>query len=715
MPASNTTPDLAAAARAAARPAADGAGSVPGPTHLTVDGVSHAYGDRRVLSDISFTARPGDRIGLIGENGTGKSTLLGIIAAAGADAESADPTADPIRSTGRDAGRNAGHGAERGAGRPTGHGTALRPNAGTVALPGSVGLLAQQLPYPDATPLAAVLDDAQRGSLDALALLERCGERLAAQPDGPGTADAFARALEDAERVHAWSAAARRGEVLAGLGLGGIPERRPIGELSGGQRLRLSLAALLLEAPQTLLLDEPSNHLDDASAAYLERVLIDWPGIVIVASHDRALLDAVSTRILDLDALPLPARVLADAEEAGAGRTAESAVGSRGTDVHRDPGSLPADPATDDPGSGFGVRLWGVGYSAARAARGAEMERWRARYAAETAEREALVHEIEVGSREVNRKHESKSEAKITRKFYADKDARVTARRARNARVRLDALERERVRRPPRPLRFEGFGASRDAGPLEPGRGAALTGTGAPAGAAAPGAATSAPGAATAAPTAAAAALTAVAAAPTAAAAAPPSLIRAERLSLEGRLRATSLELVPGGRLMLSGPNGSGKSTLLAILARRLDPDRGEFEIAPRARVGFLPQEVEFADPDRPAERAYRDAVGAEIAEAVPLPDTGLLARRDLHRPVGALSVGQRRRLALAALVADPPEVLLLDEPTNHLSLTLVEELETALRDFTAAPEAGTGLVIATHDRWLRSRWEGAVLELEAV
>ncbi|WP_336652057.1 MULTISPECIES: ATP-binding cassette domain-containing protein [unclassified Leucobacter] len=691
MPASNTTPHLSAAARAAADPAAAGIGSASGPTHLIVDGVSHAYGDRRVLSDISFTARPGDRIGLIGENGTGKSTLLGIIAAAGADARSADPAADPrhaaARNAGSDAERNAGRAAARDAGCPTRRGTALHPDAGAVALPGSVGLLAQQLPYPDTTPLAVVLDDAQRGALDALSLLEHCGKRMAAQPNDPGTAEAFARALEDAERSQAWSAAARRGEMLAGLGLGGIPEQRPIGELSGGQRLRLSLAALLLEAPQTLLLDEPSNHLDDASAAYLERVLIDWPGIVIVASHDRALLDAVSTRILDLDALPLPARVLADAKDANTEHAAGPTAGGSRTDPRRDPGSLPTDPATDDPGAGFGVRLWGVGYSAARAARGAEMERWRARYAAETAEREALVHEIEVGSREVNRKHESKSEAKITRKFYADKDARVTARRARNARVRLDALERERVRRPPAPLRFEGFGAPRDTGPLEPGRRGALTGRGAPAGASAPGEAT----------------------------AAPPSLIRAERLSLAGRLRATSLELAPGGRLMLSGPNGSGKSTLLAILARRLTPDRGELEIAPRARVGYLPQEVEFADPDRPAERAYRDAVGAEIAEAVPLPDTGLLARRDLRRPVGALSVGQRRRLALAALVADPPEVLLLDEPTNHLSLTLVEELETALRDFTAAPEACTGLVIATHDRWLRSRWEGAVLELDAV
>jgi macrolide transport system ATP-binding/permease protein len=81
-----------------------------------------------------------------------------------------------------------------------------------------------------------------------------------------------------------------------------------------------------------------------------------------------------------------------------------------------------------------------------------------------------------------------------------------------------------------------------------------------------------------------------------------------------------------------------------------------------------------------------------------------LLAARDVNRPVAALSVGQRRRLALATLVADPAPVLLLDEPTNHLSLTLVEELEEALEVFDGA------IIIATHDRWWRSRWRGDVL-----
>ena len=117
-------------------------------------------------------------------------------------------------------------------------------------------------------------------------------------------------------------------------------------------------------------------------------------------------------------------------------------------------------------------------------------------------------------------------------------------------------------------------------------------------------------------------------------------------------------------------------------------------------RVGLLEQETVFPDPARTPRSLYRGPP--------PMAELGLLAPRDLDRPVGALSVGQRRRVALAQLVADPPHVLLLDEPTNHLSLTLVEELEDALR---AAPGA---VVVASHDRWLRRRWDGPELCLIA-
>ena len=589
MPNQLASPNLAAARRAAI---ADTGATTR--THLSVDGLSVSYPDRRVLTDLSFSARTGDRLGLIGENGTGKSTLLRVLAGEQA------------------------------------------PDEGTVLLPGSVALLAQELPYPDDTPISRVLDDAQHDAVETLERLETLGAALGEHPEDPTVAAAYAEALDAAEQTGAWNAEAARGEALNGLGLGGLAATRPIAELSGGQRLRLSLAAILLRTPHLLLLDEPSNHLDDASAAYLDRVLSEWPGIVIFASHDRTLLDAVATKILDLDALPIAANELA--EDVG-----------------------------EDPGSGMGVRLWGVGYSAARAERAEEMRRWRARFAAESEQHSALEHEIEVGSREVNRKHESKSEAKITRKFYADKDARVTARRARNARVRLDTLDRERVRRPPEPLRFMGF--ENPPTPLmhvavpdvaEEGQEPEAT----------------------------------------------PLLLAAHSIAVDGRLERTSLELREGEKLLLTGPNGAGKSTLLAILADNLQPQHGAIER--HASIGYLPQEVSFARGERSSAETYRIAVGATVAEEVPLESIGLLAPRDLHRPVSELSVGQRRRLALATLVADAPQVLLLDEPTNHLSLTLVEELEEALQRYPGA------LAIASHDRWLRARWRGRELRLGA-
>ncbi|MCW2288708.1 macrolide transport system ATP-binding/permease protein [Leucobacter luti] len=614
--ATSVAPALNGATRAASR--AESAAGRSHADHLAVSGIALSYADRRVLNDITFTARAGDRIGLIGENGTGKSTLLGVIA-----------------------------------------GT-IEPSSGTVMHPGSVGLLAQELPYPDGTPMSEVLDDAQTAALQTLRALERLGAEFAERPDDPSVAEEYSAALEEAERSGAWSAEAHRGDVVSGLGLGGFSAAHPIGELSGGQRLRLALAAILLTAPHTLLLDEPSNHLDDASAAYLERVLRDWPGIVIVASHDRALLDSITTRILDLDPLPLPARELADAallapaqsEGNGAAAAPHTSTSAR-TDADTSTRAA-ATPATDDPGSGFGVRLWGVGYSAARSERRAELARWRSRYVAESTELAALVHEIEVGSREVNKKHESKSESRITKKFYADKDARVTSRRARNARMRLEALERDRVRRPPEPLRFTGFASAElDPSPVPP---------------------------------------------------ADVPQLSVDRVAQANRLAPTSFKLYSGDRLLLAGPNGSGKSTLLAILAGELTPDTGI--VSRMTRVGYLPQEVAFARPDRSAADHYRSTVGAEIAEIAPLAATGLLATRDLGRRVGELSVGQRRRLALATLVADPPPVLLLDEPTNHLSLTLVEELEEALHDYRGA------LIIATHDRWFRARWTDPVLTL---
>lgn len=226
--------------------------------------------------------------------------------------------------------------------------------------------------------------------------------------------------------------------------------------------------------------------------------------------------------------------------------------------------------------------------------------------------------------------------------FFGGRVQKQISRRVRNAQHRLDELTRTQVRKPPAPLRFA----------------AALT-------------------------------------------AAPPEdkvALSVRQVRIAGRLAIGQLDVVTGERLMVCGANGAGKSTLLHVLAGRLAPDGGEVRRARGVRVGLLEQDVEFTEPDRSPRSLY--------SGSVPLAELGLVAPKDLDRPVGHLSVGQRRRLALAILLGQPPDVLLLDEPTNHLSLNLVEELEDALR---SAPGA---VVIASHDRWLRRTWEGAEMVL---
>ncbi len=173
-------------------------------------------------------------------------------------------------------------------------------------------------------------------------------------------------------------------------------------------------------------------------------------------------------------------------------------------------------------------------------------------------------------------------------------------------------------------------------------------------------------------------------------------------LLVAGRVRVDRLDVGPGDRLLVTGPNGSGKSTLLGVLAGEVVPTRGEVDVAAR-RLGLLPQDVVVLDPEQSAVDAYRAAAGPD---APPLGELGLLHPREQGTAVGALSVGQRRRLALATIVATGPDLLLLDEPTNHISLALASELEEAL-----GTSVGT-VVVTSHDRWLRERWDGPVLGL---
>jgi macrolide transport system ATP-binding/permease protein len=169
-------------------------------------------------------------------------------------------------------------------------------------------------------------------------------------------------------------------------------------------------------------------------------------------------------------------------------------------------------------------------------------------------------------------------------------------------------------------------------------------------------------------------------------------LLEAAGIAVHGRVTQpcdSPIRLAARGRLLLRGPNGAGKSTLLRVLASQLAPDAGTLTIAPPTRVGLVTQEDDWNPTHTPA-----DVLGRWDLDQIRA--TGLLLDADLGRPLGQLSVGQRRRVTLARVLLCRPSVLLLDEPTNHLSVTLVDELSDALFSTPAA------VVLVTHDRTLR-------------
>ena len=151
-----------------------------------------------------------------------------------------------------------------------------------------------------------------------------------------------------------------------------------------------------------------------------------------------------------------------------------------------------------------------------------------------------------------------------------------------------------------------------------------------------------------------------------------------------------SLVVQPGDRVALVGRNGSGKSTLMKVMAGLVEPDRGERIVTPGTSVGYMEQEPEmkgfatlgeFAMSELDAGEMYRVEMAAE----------GL--KFDPDRPVATASGGERRRAALAKLMAEAPELMLLDEPTNHLDIEAIGWLETQLR------ETRKGYVLISHDR----------------
>jgi ATP-binding cassette subfamily F protein 3 len=231
---------------------------------LQVREITKWFGDVKVLDRISFTLNRGDRAGLIGPNGCGKTTLVRILAGQMA--------------------------ADRGSvqlGRP-----GLR-----------IGYLPQALEFAADATVGDVLRAAYGEREAAETRLARLAEAVAgaqgAQLDA--ALAEYDRALAEFQAVGGESLIADADAVLAGLGLADVDQDRLVASLSGGQKTRLGLARLLLIQPDLLLLDEPTNHLDIVALEWLEGYLGRYPGAVLVVSHDRAFLDRTVNRILALD------------------------------------------------------------------------------------------------------------------------------------------------------------------------------------------------------------------------------------------------------------------------------------------------------------------------------------------------------------------------------------------------------------------------------
>ncbi len=461
-----------------------------------------AFGERPLLDEAQLTVQAGERLGLIGRNGTGKSTLLSVLAGK-------TPLDD-------------GH---------------LQRREGL-----RLGLVEQEPQLPPAETLQ-----------DSLLLRARASADLR----GGTPAD---------EREH-WRLTSRLEEFLHRFGLTGVTSPA---NCSGGERKRAALALALALQPELLLLDEPTNHLDIEAIERLEELLLKVPAAIVI-THDRAFLDRITTRIIELD---------------------------RGV-----------------------LRSYAGSFTAYEERKDAEL-------AAEDLARrrfEKYWQQEEVWIRKGVEARRTRNEGRV-RRLEQLRSERATRRdRLGNIRLTLNAGERsgELV------AEFEQV---------------------------------------------------------------------SKRFAERPLVKDLSMRIMRGDRIGLIGPNGAGKTTLIRLILGELAPDTGTVRRGTRLNIAYFDQLRAQLDPDATLAEAISPGsdwvqLGSERKHIVSYLGEFLFSAQRAKSPISMLSGGERNRLLLARLFAQPANLLVLDEPTNDLDIESLELLEERLQDYT-----GT-LLLVSHDR----------------
>src|SRR6476659_6606998 len=222
---------------------------------ISISKLAKSFGGRVLFEDVSLQLNAGARYGLVGANGSGKTTLLRILAG------------DEPASEG----------------------------SFTIAPGARIGVLRQDRFLDDSKIIG---DLAMMGEAKVWQALQ---ERARIVDHGEGDPNRLAAIEDTLAHFDGFSLEARATTVLEGLGIPIALHRQPLSTLSGGFKLRVLLAQVLVGGPDALFLDEPTNHLDSLSIRWLEKFLAEYRGVAVVISHDQRVLDNVATHILDVD------------------------------------------------------------------------------------------------------------------------------------------------------------------------------------------------------------------------------------------------------------------------------------------------------------------------------------------------------------------------------------------------------------------------------